>query len=103
MTPKQNALRFIATLPDDVTYERILYHLGVMDAIERSEEDIKAGRVIDHDELFDQLEAEYAENLPQMDRGRKGRSAGNSSLPRSKGAANGARVLKKSPKKGHVA
>jgi hypothetical protein len=68
MTPKQNVLRFVATLPDDVTYERIKYHVDVMYAVEQAEEDIKAGRVIDHDELFDQLAAEYAESLPQVDR-----------------------------------
>jgi hypothetical protein len=62
MTPKENALRFIATLPDDVNYERILYHVGVMHAVEQAEKDIATGRVIDHDDLFDRLEAEYADS-----------------------------------------
>jgi hypothetical protein len=103
MTPKQNVLRFVATLPDDVTYERIKYHVDVMHAIEQGEEDIKAGRVIDHDELFDQLEAEYAESLPQVDRAGKGRSAGNPSVSRSKRAANGGALPKKTQKKRRIA
>jgi hypothetical protein len=59
MTRKDRVLRFVATLPDDVSYERILYHIGVMHAVEQGEADAAAGRLIDHDELFDRLEAEY--------------------------------------------
>jgi len=103
MTPKQNVLRFVATLPDGVTYERILYHVGVMHAIEQGEEDIKAGRVIDHDELFDQIEAEYAKDPPQMDRAGKGRSEGDSSVSRSKSTANGGEIPKKPQKKRRIA
>jgi predicted transcriptional regulator len=67
LTPKQNVLRFVATLPDNATYVQIKYHVDVMHAIEEGEEDIKAGRVIDHDELFDRLEAEYAESQAKVD------------------------------------
>jgi hypothetical protein len=95
MTPKQNVLRFVATLPDDVSYERILYHVGLMHAVEESEADAAAGRVIDHDELFDRIEAEYAESQPPMDRSRNARSRKHSSVPRSKSPANGSGVRKK--------
>jgi len=95
MTPKQNVLRFVATLPDDVTYARILYHVGVMHAIEQGEADIAAGRVIDHDELFDQLEAEYAESQSRVERSREARSKRDSSVPRAKRSKSGSGVRQK--------
>jgi hypothetical protein len=55
MTRKQRILSMIGRLPDDVTYDRIMYHLDVMKGIEKGMEDIEAGRFIDHDELFDRL------------------------------------------------
>jgi hypothetical protein len=58
VTRKERVLRFVATLPDSVSYERLLYHIGVMQAVEQGEADAAAGRVLDHDELFDQLEQE---------------------------------------------
>ena len=36
MTPKQRVLTFLEKLPDDVTYERIIYHVDVMRAIEEA-------------------------------------------------------------------
>ena len=55
MTRKELILRMVAKLPDDVTYDRVMYHLGVMGAVEEGLEDVKHGRLIDHDELFDRL------------------------------------------------
>ena len=89
MTPKQNVLRFVATLPDDVTYDRIAYHLDVMRAIEQGEADIKRGAVIDHDELFDELLAEDAESQNRLERAGKTRPERNSSSHRKKRPANG--------------
>ena len=89
MTPKQNVLRFVATLPEDVTYDRIAYHLDVMRAIEQGEADIKRGAVIDHDELFDELLAEDAESQHHLERAGKTRLERNSSSHRKKRAANG--------------
>jgi hypothetical protein len=63
MTPKQNVLRFVATLPNDVSYARILYHIGVMHAVEQGEADAAAGRVIEHDALMAELDAEDAKDL----------------------------------------
>jgi hypothetical protein len=103
LTPKQNALRFIATLPDDVNYERILYHVGLMHAVEQAEADIKAGRYIDHDELFDRIEAEYAQSLPQMDRAGKSRSQRNSSASKPKRSTNSNALPKKAQKKRRIA
>jgi hypothetical protein len=89
MTPKQNVLRFVATLPDDVTYDRIAYHLDVMRAIEQGEADIKRGAVIDHHELFDELLAEDAESQDRLERASKTRPKRNSSSHRKKRPANG--------------
>jgi len=55
MTRKEQILRMIEKLPDDVTHEEVMYHLDVLQAIEEGQRDMEEGRVIDHDELFDRL------------------------------------------------
>src|SRR5947209_3104494 len=51
LTRKEQILRMIQKLPDDVTYDRVIYHLDVMKSIEIGLEQIERGEVIDHDEL----------------------------------------------------
>jgi len=67
MTRKELILRMVGRLPDDVTYQRVMYHLGVMRAIEVGEEQIARGEVIDHDELFAELLGEDAKNQNRLD------------------------------------
>ena len=95
MTPKQNVLRFVATLPDDVNYERILYHVGLMHAVEVAEAQVARGEYVDHDEFFDELLGtdEKAKNhLGASSNERRGRNSGVSRTKRSK---NGRNVHKK--------
>src|SRR5262249_47407082 len=103
MTPKQNVLRFVATLPDDVSYEKILYHLEVMRAIEIGTAQAERGEGTEHDAFFDELLAEDAENKDHLDAPSKTRSARNSSLHRKKRAPNRNGVRSKAAKSGRAA
>ena len=58
MTRKEQILRMIQKLPENVSYDRVIYHLTVMDKVERAEEQIERGEGIDHDDLVAQLEEE---------------------------------------------
>ena len=49
---KAQILRMVGKLPDNVTYDRILYHLDVLLSIESGMDQIKHGEVIDHDDLI---------------------------------------------------
>jgi predicted transcriptional regulator len=44
--PKQTAIRMIEDLPEDASYEDIMYHLYVLEAIEQGLDDVDAGRVV---------------------------------------------------------
>jgi hypothetical protein len=58
MTRKELILRMVEKLPDDVAYDRVIYHLDVMRAVEEGTAQIERGEGIDHEELFTQLLAE---------------------------------------------
>lgn len=47
---KQAALRMIEALPEDCTYEDILYHLYVQEKIARGLADAEAGRIVSQEE-----------------------------------------------------
>jgi hypothetical protein len=55
MTRKERILNFLQKLPDDVSYDRVLYHVGVMKAIEEGLADSERGKGIEHEELFRRL------------------------------------------------
>ena len=98
MTPKQNVLRFVATLPDDVTYARIKYHVDVMQAIEEGIAQLERGEFIDHDKLFDELLAEDAENQTHLVSRSKTRSAKDSKVHRKRRSAQSNGIHKKAAK-----
>ena len=56
LTNKQRILQMVERWPDDISYEKALYHLSVLQAIDEGLKDIEAGRTTDHDEVFDELE-----------------------------------------------
>jgi hypothetical protein len=82
MNRKEQILRMIEGLPDDVTYDRVLYHLDVMKHIEQGREDMEKGRVIDHDELFERILKEDAKNQNRVDRASRARSDRNQTAHR---------------------
>ena len=55
LTPKQEAHRLLAQLPDDATWDEVVYQLGVRRAIERGLADAEAGRLTD----LAEVRAEY--------------------------------------------
>jgi Arc/MetJ-type ribon-helix-helix transcriptional regulator len=95
MTPKQNVLRFVATLPDDVNYERILYHVGVMHAVEVADAQVARGEYEDHDEFFDRLLRTDEKSKNHLGASSNERRGSNSGVPRPQGSKNGRSVRKK--------
>ena len=58
MTRKEQILRMIAKLPDDVSFDKVIYHLDVLKSVEISLEQIARGEVITHEELEKKLRDE---------------------------------------------
>ena len=52
---KQTAHKLIDNLPDDATWEKVLYTLQVRHDIEAGLADVEAGRVLTSDEVREQL------------------------------------------------
>jgi len=48
---KQAVRALLDRLPDDCSVEDVLYHLYVLQAVERGQEDAAAGRVLSHEEV----------------------------------------------------
>jgi hypothetical protein len=98
MTRKQKIQGMIEKLPDDVTFARVIYHLGVMRAVEIGLEEAARGEGIEHEELFAMLEAEDAQAKSHLD------ASGNTGSPRRsrahrKGSATDGGHVRKSPEK----
>jgi hypothetical protein len=51
MEAKQAVRALLDRLPDDCSVEDILYHLYILHAVERGQEDVAAGRVVSHAEV----------------------------------------------------
>jgi hypothetical protein len=94
MTRKQKILQMIEKLPDDVTYARVVYHLGVMRSIEIGLEQAARGEGLEHDEFFAQLEAEDEEAKNHLDASGDGGSPRHSRAHRKGRAADSGNVRK---------
>ncbi len=66
MSRKEKIMRMINGLNDDVTYDRVLYHLSLMREVEVSLEQADRGEVIDHDEVMAQSEVEDANGQARL-------------------------------------
>lgn len=51
MEAKQAVRALLDRLPDDCSVEDVLYHLYVLQAVERGQADAAAGRIISHEEV----------------------------------------------------
>jgi hypothetical protein len=51
MTTKDTVRALLDRLPDDCSLDDVLYHLYVVQAVERGEADAKAGRTIRHEQV----------------------------------------------------
>ncbi len=56
LTVKNAVQELAAGLPDDATWSEVLYRIVIRQKIEEGLEDIRAGRVVSHDEVFRELE-----------------------------------------------
>ena len=55
MSLKQNAIQVIGALPEDASYEAVSEELAILSALDEAEGDIRAGRVISHEEIKKRL------------------------------------------------
>jgi hypothetical protein len=79
MTRKERILNFLHKLPDDVSYDRVLYHVGVMKAVEEALIESERDRGTEHEELFDRLLNENEKNHLNVASSRRKRSGANQS------------------------
>jgi hypothetical protein len=61
MTNKQRILQMVERWPEGISFEKAVYHMSVLQAIDQGLKDAEAGRTKDHDEVFDELERECEE------------------------------------------
>ena len=59
MTTKQKVREILDRLPDDCSIEDVLYHLYVVQAVERGEADVAAGRTIPHEDVVAELRKKW--------------------------------------------
>ena len=55
MATKETVRELLNRLPDDCSLEDVLYHLYVLQAIERGQTDVVAGRTIPHEKAAEDL------------------------------------------------
>lgn len=73
MTNKQRILQMVKRWPEDISFDEALYHLHVLQKIDTGLKDIEAGRVIEHDDLFNELlnDEEEKSKAPLVGRSQK--------------------------------
>ncbi|MEX1256913.1 MAG: hypothetical protein WEG36_04775 [Gemmatimonadota bacterium] len=59
MTTKDKVREVLSRLPDDCSLDDVLYHLYVVQKIERGLADIEAGHVVPHDEVAESLRRKW--------------------------------------------
>ncbi len=59
MQAKQTVKELLDRLPDDCTLEDVLYHVYVVQEIERGLADVEAGRTIPHEEVAAKLRKKW--------------------------------------------
>lgn len=68
MSPRDKIRALVGRLPPDITTEQLLDKLDLFMRVEIGMAQIDRGECIDHDELFDELEAECDANVKSFDR-----------------------------------
>src|SRR5712692_7934562 len=57
LTTKKKIVDVIQRMPEDATIDDAIYRLNLLKAVAEGLRDVEAGRVYDHDELFDEIDA----------------------------------------------
>ncbi len=99
MTTKQKILGMIERLANDVTYDRVLYHIEVMKELEARLERLDQEPWIDHDEVFRKLMDEHAKDKTPVDPVSRARPGADSRLHR-KEQSKASRAIHPTPEKG---
>jgi len=82
MTRKEQIRRTLEKQPDDVTFDQMIYLLSLMKNIEIGVEQADRGDVMDHDEFFEQLLNEDANETSRLEQPRANGPSGNSGIHR---------------------
>jgi predicted transcriptional regulator len=56
---KETVCELLARLPDDCTIDDVLYHLYVIQTVQRGLDDVEAGRTIPHEEVARELRRKW--------------------------------------------
>jgi predicted transcriptional regulator len=59
---KQTVRELLDRLPDDCSLDDVLYHLYVLQAIERGRADLDAGRTLSHEDVARELRKKWLAN-----------------------------------------
>ena len=59
MEAKEAVRALLDRLPDDCNMDDVLYHLYVLRAIERGQDDVTAGRTIPHEQVEEELRKKW--------------------------------------------
>jgi hypothetical protein len=59
MQAKETVRSLLETLPDDCSLDDVLYHLYVIQMIERGKEDADAGRLIPHEVVVEEMRRKW--------------------------------------------
>ncbi len=59
MTTKERVQEVLDRLADDCSLDEVLYHLYVLQAVDRGLADAEAGRTISHEEVADELRQKW--------------------------------------------
>jgi predicted transcriptional regulator len=59
METKDTVRALLERLPDNCTIEDVLYHLYVLQEVERGRADVRSGQVIPHEEVADELRRKW--------------------------------------------
>lgn len=59
MRVKETVRSLLDQLPDNCTLDDVLYHLYVLQSVERGRADVKAGRTIPHEEVERELRKKW--------------------------------------------
>ncbi len=62
MRAKQTVRELLDRLPDDCSLDDVLYHLYVLQAIERGRADLDAGRTLSHEDVARELRKKWLAN-----------------------------------------
>jgi hypothetical protein len=56
---KETVRHLLDRLPDDCTLEDVLYHLYVVQAVDRGLADVEAGRTISHEQVAEEMRRKW--------------------------------------------